>query len=36
MTFKIIALNPRGYMRDKLNIFDMLIVLTSIVDFGIL
>lgn len=33
MIFKLIALNPNGYLRDKLNIFDLLIVLTSIVDF---
>ena len=34
MILKIIALNPTGYIRDKMNIFDMLIVLSSIVDFG--
>lgn len=36
MIIKIIALSPKGYARDNMNIFDMLIVITSLIDFGII
>ena len=34
MFLKICALLPIGYIRDKMNIFDGLIVLISIIDLG--
>ena len=35
MILKLIALSPLGYVRDKMNIFDGLIVAISIVDLSI-
>jgi hypothetical protein len=32
---KMIALSPVGYMRDKMNVFDGVIVLFSIIDLSI-
>jgi hypothetical protein len=35
MIMKIIGLTPRGYIIDKFNIFDCLIVIISLVEFSL-
>ena len=35
MVLKIIVLNPKGYIRDYLNIIDGIIVIISLMDLGI-
>lgn len=34
MYIKLIALTPRGYIRDGMNCFDGFIVIVSVVDYG--
>jgi hypothetical protein len=36
MSLKILALSPAGYLRDKLNIFDGIIVMLSIFEMTII
>ena len=33
MTLKLIALSPKGYVNDKMNIFDGFIVVVSVIDY---
>jgi hypothetical protein len=35
MSIKILALNPVGYVRDKINLFDGSIVILSLVDLSL-
>ena len=34
MVIKIVALGPMGYASNKLNLFDGIICMVSIIDFG--